>query len=75
MHPSVTPVSQKPRHVPFALREKVSEKIKDLIEKDIIEELPGPTILASPIIVSPKASRDIRFCVNMRVANTAIQRE
>ena len=73
--PSVTPVAQKPRRVPFALREKVSEKIKDLIEKDIIEEVPGSTTWASPIVVSPKASGDIRLCVDMRVANTAIQRE
>ena len=72
--PSVTPVAQKPRRVPFALREKGSEEIKDLIEKDM-EEVPGPTTWASPIVVSPKASGDIRLCVDMRVANTAIQRE
>ena len=72
--PSVTPVAQKPRCVPFALREKGSEEIKDLIEKDM-EEVPGPTTWASPIVVSPKASGDIRLCVDMRVANTAIQRE
>ena len=75
MDPSVTPVAQKPRRVPFALCEKVSEKIKDLIEKDIIEEVPGPTTWASPIVVSTKVSEDIRLCVDMRVANTAIQRE
>ena len=72
--PSVTPVAQKPRRVPFALREKGSEEIKDLIEKDM-EEVPGPTTWASPIVVSRKASGDIRLCVDMRVANTAIQRE
>ena len=61
--PSVTPVAQKPRRVPF-----------DLIEKDM-EEVPGPTTWASPIVVSPKVGGDIRLCVDMRVANTAIQRE
>ena len=67
-------MAQKPRRVTFALRQKGSEKIKDLIEKDM-EEVPGPTTWASPIVVSPKASGDIRLCVDMRVANTAIQRE
>ena len=61
--PSVAPVAQKPRRVPF-----------DLIEKDM-EEVPGPTTWASPIVVSPKVGGDIRLCVDMRVANTAIQRE
>ena len=73
--PAVRPVAQKPRRVPFALREKVSAKIKDLIEKDIIEEVPGPTTWASPIVVAPKPNGDVRLCVDMRVANTAIQRE
>ena len=72
---SDTPVAQKHRRVPFALCEIVSEKIKDLIEKDIIEEVPGPTTWASPIVVSPKASGDIRLCIDMRLANTAIQLE
>ena len=67
-------MAQKPRRVPFAQREKGSEKIKDMIEKDM-EEVPDPTTWASPIVVSPKASGDIRLCVDMRVANTAIQRE
>ena len=33
----VTPVAQKPRRVPFALREKVTAKVEDLIAKDIVE--------------------------------------
>ena len=33
----VTPVAQKPRRVPFALRKKVTAKVEDLIAKDIVE--------------------------------------
>ena len=57
------------------MRRSPGENPFDLIEKDIIEVVPGPTTLASPIGVSPKTSGDIRLCVDMRVANTAIQRE
>ena len=34
--PEVTPVPQKPRRVPFALREKVTAKVEDLIAKDVV---------------------------------------
>ena len=33
----VIPVAQKPRRVPFALSEKVTAKVEDLIAKDIVE--------------------------------------
>ena len=39
----MTPIAQKPRRVPFALREKVTAKVKDLIAKDIVERVNGPT--------------------------------
>ncbi|KAL9962466.1 hypothetical protein ACROYT_G031571 [Oculina patagonica] len=35
--PDVTPIAQKPWRVPFALREKVTAKVEDLIAKDIVE--------------------------------------
>ena len=71
----VTPVAQKPRRVPFALREKVTAKVEDLIAKDIVERVNGPTSWVSPVVIAPKASGDIRLCVDMRKANAAIIRE
>ena len=71
--PEVTPVAQKPRRVPFALRGKVTAKVEDLIAKDIVERVDGPTSWVSP--VAPKAEGDIRLCVDMRKANQAIIRE
>ena len=73
--PEVTPVVQKPRRVPFALREKVTAKVEDLIAKDIVERVDGPTSWVSPVVVAPKAEGDIRLCVDMRKANQAIIRE
>ena len=71
----VTPVAQKPRRVPFALREKVTTKVEDLMAKDIVERVNGPTSWVSPVVIAPKASGDIRLCVDMRKANAAIIRE
>ena len=41
--PSVTPVVQKMRRVPFSLKDKVTAKVNELLEKDIIEKVEGPT--------------------------------
>ena len=72
---NVKPVAQKPRSIPFVLREKVTAKVNSLIEKDIVERVEGPTSWVSPIVVAPKSGGDIRLCVDMRRANEAIIRE
>ena len=73
--PDVTPVAQKARRVPFALREKVTSKVEDLNAKEIVERVNGLTSWVSPVVIAPKASGDIRLCVDMRKANAAIIRE
>ena len=70
-----TPEALKPRCVPFALREKVTAKVEDLIAKDIVELVNRPMSWVSPVVIGPKASRHIRLCVDMRKANAAIIRE
>ena len=70
--PSVTPVVQKMRRVPFSIKDKVTTKVNELLEKDIIEKVEGPTVWVSPVVVAPKPSGDIRLCVDMRRANEAI---
>ena len=62
---NVKPVAQKPRSIPFVLREKVTAKVNSLIEKDIVERVEGPTSWVSPIVVAPKSGGDIRLCVDM----------
>ena len=47
-------------------------KIDELLEGDIIERVEGPTACASPVVVAPKPSGEIRLCVDMRRANEAI---
>ena len=73
--PNVTPVAQPARRVPYALRDKVKDKIEELVEMDIIESVEGPTPWVSPVVVVPKQNGEIRLCVDMRRANEAIIRE
>ena len=56
------------------LLEKKLKRLKDL---DIIEETQGATPWVSPIVAFPKPNNpeSIRLCVDMRLLNTAIERE
>ena len=71
----VSPVAQPARRIPFHLRDKVDEKLQELIEMDIIEPASGPTSWASPLVVVPKPNGDVRICIDMRRANQAVIRE
>ena len=72
----VKPAAQPVRRLPFGLRAKVDNKLNELLEEDIIEEVPsGPTSWISPLVVVPKPDGDIRISVDMRQANEAIERE
>ncbi|XP_014672251.1 PREDICTED: uncharacterized protein K02A2.6-like [Priapulus caudatus] len=69
---SVQPVAQPVRRAPFALRDKIYQKLEELLNMDIIERVEGPTRWVSPLVVVPKPNGDIRVCVDMRQANKAI---
>ena len=73
--PSVTPVVQKVTRVPFSVKDKATAKVNELLEKDVIVKVVGPTVWVSPVVVAPKPSRDIRLCVDMWRANEAIIRQ
>lgn len=72
--PSVQPVKQPQRRVPFHVRPKVEQKLEDA---GIIEKIEGPTPWVSPIVTPPKPHdpTEIRLCVDMRGPNKAILRE
>ena len=62
--------------LPFGLRDKVAQKLDELLDMDIIEKVPNtPTTWVSPLVVAPKPNGDIRECVDVRRANEAIVRE
>ena len=71
----VQPVAQPIRRVPYHLRDKLTNKLKELVELDIIEKVSGPSTWVSPVVVVPKPTGDRRLCVDMRQANMAVKRE
>lgn len=72
---SVQPVAQRLRRLPFATLEKVDEKLKELLAKDIIERVSEPSRWVSPMVIVIKDNGDIRLCIDMRQVNKAIIRE
>lgn len=71
----ISPVSQPYRRIAIPLEEKVNNKIKELIDRDIIEEVHGSSRWVSPIVPVLKDNGEVRICVDMRRANKAILRE
>jgi hypothetical protein len=57
------------------MRQQVREKIKQLLDSDVIEKVEGATPWVSPLISIPKSNGDIRMCVDMRQADIAVERE
>ena len=73
---TVRPVVQPRRRILVHFLEKADAKLDELLKADIIELAPTtPSKWVSPLVVIPQADGDIRVCVDMRQANTAIQRE
>ena len=68
---TVTPIVQKPRRIPVNLLDKAEEKVNQLLDEDIIEGFPNnePRTWVSPPVIAPKPSGDIRFCIDMQLAN------
>jgi hypothetical protein len=72
--PDVRPCAQN-RRIPFNLREKVNEQLDALLKLDVIEPVSRPTSWVNPLVSVLKPNGDIRLCLDMRRANTAIKRE
>ena len=56
----VQPVAQPIIRVPYHLRDKLTNKLKELVELEIIEKVSGPSSWVSPVVVVPKPTGDIR---------------
>ena len=70
---SVKPFAQPVRRIPFGLREKGDEKLDELLQAAIIEEvLKGPSGWISSLVEVPNSDGDVRMYVDVRRANEAI---
>jgi transposase InsO family protein len=72
--PNMAPALQPLRPVPLQQQPKVEKKIEELLNCDILEPVNYPSKFCSPLHVAIKPDDDIRFCVDMRVANLCVQR-
>lgn len=61
--------------VAIALRQQVEDQLNRLLKMGIIERVNGPSPWVSPVVIVIKDNGDIRLCIDMRRANTAIRRE
>ena len=64
--PNTVPVQLKPYHVPFALKEKVTNEIKRLTEAGNLEEV-NISAWATPIIPVLKSNGEVRLCGNFKL--------
>ena len=74
INPTVKPIAQPYRRVPFNLRGKSRDKTTELLDMGIIEPVEGPAPWVNSVVIVPKDNGDIRLCVDMTQANQAIMR-
>lgn len=72
---AVKPVMQPYRRIPIPIEDEIQNKIKELLNADIIEEVHEPSSWISPIVPILKDNGEVRLCVDMRRANAAILKE
>ena len=71
--PSVRPVVQKLRKVALELEPILEEKMKELLQQDIIEKVFEPAKYVSSVVLIKKSNGEYRFCVDFRPFNKAIR--
>ena len=68
----VQPVTAPIRPVPFHLRERFKQEIRQMEIDGIIEEHHGPAPSVSKVVLAPKDNGSMRVTVDMREANRSI---
>ena len=72
--PTVKPIAQPYRRIPFNLKGKIRDKTTELLDMGIIEPVEGRAPWVNPVVIVPKNNGEIRLCVDMRQANQATMR-
>ena len=73
--PSVPPVIQQPRKVPYAKYEKYKEGLEKLQEKHVIADVDRPTDWVHNLVITEKRNGSLRFCLDPKPLNKSIKRE
>ena len=61
-------IKQPPRRIPFALRERVDQFIKDMLDQGVIT--PSKSPWGSPVVLVAKKDESTRFCIDYHRLNT-----
>ncbi|KAK7910413.1 hypothetical protein WMY93_015097 [Mugilogobius chulae] len=70
--PNAVPVQQKLRRLPFSVRQAVSEELKDLQDKGIIERIDASPWVSPIVVTQRRDGGRPRMCVDLREPNKAI---
>ena len=67
------PIRQPPRRLPFSLRSKTNELVREMLKQGVIQASTSPW--ASPVVLVEKKDRSIRFYVDYRRLNAVTKME
>ena len=69
------PKAHPARQIPFEVREKLMEKLDEIMEKGIITKVEEPTRRDNSLVVEKRSTGDIGVCLDPINVNKAILRE
>ncbi|KAI2647354.1 Retrovirus-related Pol polyprotein [Labeo rohita] len=72
VHADVKPVQQKLHRLPFAIREAVSQELKQFVQLDVIEPIESSEWVSPIVVTKQKNKGKIQLCVDLREPNRAI---
>ncbi|XP_050548981.1 uncharacterized protein K02A2.6-like [Daktulosphaira vitifoliae] len=72
--PSVQPIIDAPRKIPFSLYSQLSEELEIMCNNKVIEKVTKPTSWVSSIVLVVKKNKKLRICLDPRNLNKAIKR-
>ena len=75
MDPNIKPIINPPRKEPFALKQKLKQKLKRMTHLDIVVPVNETTDWVSSLIVIEKPNDNLQVCLDLRNLNKAIKKE